>query len=245
MVNKIKTVLIQVFLFCTCSLCTYGQETECIQKFAEFAKKVDELNQSNLSVLEQASRDNRDVTESQLKELQLQAQTLTKEAIALQSEFAENGIVINQLPQGLEILSDMRFRTLSKTAQFRKIWKEMRERKIIMEPEEVISRKWSFFNLKIRDSDMLHSDTEKRIRDCITHIKNYSDSIALLLMKSSSGTDEGEAASRIVEFIEAMKMEYLIACEYITDDPVGAEAIKKELDEIVTMKEDGQLGIKF
>lgn len=245
MVNKIKTVLIQVFLFCTCSLCIYGQETECIQKFAELAKKVDELNQSNLSVLEQASRDNRDVTESQLRELQIQAQTLTKEAMVLQSEFAENGIVINQLPQGLEILSDIRFRTLSKTAQFRKIWKEMRERKIIMESEEVISRKWFFFNLMIRDSDMLHSDTEMRIRDCITHIKAYSDSIALLLMKSSTEIDEGEAASRIGEIIEALTMEYLIACEYITDDPVGAEAIRKELDEVVSMQEDGQLDIKY
>ena len=245
MVNKIKTVLIQVFLFCICSLCTYGQETECIQKFAEFAKKIDELNQSNLSVLEQASRDNRDVPESQLKELQLQAQTLTKEAIALQSEFAEKGIVINQLPQGLKILSDIRFRSLSKAAQFRKIWKEMRERKIIMESEEVISRKWYFINLKIRDIDMLHSDTEMRIRDCITHIKDYSDSMILLLTYSSSGTDEGEAASRIVEFYEAVKMEYLIACEYITDDPVGAEEIRKELDEIFTMKENGQFSVKY
>lgn len=244
--NKIhKIVLILVSLSCACNLCAYGQEEEHIQKFANFAKKVDVLNQANLCVLEQANRNNRDATESELSELRHQAQALTKEAMVLQSEFAKKGIVINQLPQGLKILSDMRFQTLSKTARFRKMRKEMCTRKIIIGTEEDVSRKWSLFDLRIGDIKQLHSDTEKRIRDCIIHIKAYSDDIALLLANSSSETDEEEAASRLGELIKALEMEYLIACEYITDDPVGAESIRKELDKTVSLDENGQIEVKY
>ena len=258
MISIIKKTLVLVSLICTCSLCIYGQEAECIRKFEKLAKKVDEHNQSNLSVLEQARRDGRNVTDAQLGELRSQVLEITKEAMALHEEFSEKGIVISQLPQGLKILSDLRFQAMSKAARFRKIWMEMRMLKIIEESEMDVAQKWSFFNMAIGDMELRHKDTQKRIKDCIAKIKAYKDEVERLIREEKEQNGEvpvglhpetqaesmqtacdttresiiadSNTVSHLSKIFDAMSVEYGIAHEYTVDDPKGAEGLEQELN---------------
>ena len=249
MINKIRTALRLVLLFCICSICTYGQEEESIRKFAQFAKKVVEHNQANLSLLEQASRDNRYVTESQLLELRNQRMELAKETTALLTAPRENRLLLTQMPQTLKIISNMRFRVMTISAQFRKLWREMQARKIITESEADIPQKWSFFALILQDQEIRHADTEKRLRDIIVRIKACREEAkkyyTLMFTNSYSEISEEEVATRLAKLTETMDMEYRIACEYIADDPVGAEELKKELDKIISLEKHGGIRVSY
>lgn len=66
-----------------------------------------------------------------------------------------------------------------------------------------------------------------------------------MFTNSYSEISEEEVATSLAKLTETMEMEYRIACEYIADDPVGAEEPKKELDKIVSLEKHGGLRVSY
>lgn len=252
-----KKTFLAIFFFCIFSLNIYGHEEQYIQQFRELARKVDEINQANLDVLLLGYAGQK-IMESQLSLLNEKKLNFVKECNALHAAFKQQGIKIHQLPQGLEILSDLRLKTMMKTARFRCIRRQLHARGLIKETEEDIARRWSLLQFSIGDEELRHKDTQKRIKDCIAKIKAYKDDVERVIREEKVQNGEvpvglhpethaesmqtawdttrksiiadSNTVSHLSKIFDAMSIEYGIAHEYAVDDPKGAEGLEQELN---------------
>ena len=238
-----KRALLAIFFFCIFSLGIYGQEEQYIQQFRELAKKVDENNQANLEVLQKCAELGQCVTEVQLRQLRERQLDFARECNAFYVQIMQQGIKIHQQPQGLEILSELRLKSMMKAARFRWIWNQLRAKGLAKEAEKDVARKWSLIDFRIGDEELCHKDTQRRVKDCIANIKAYKADIESLTglkkeMEEASDTKresvivDPDVVSRLSKISDAMRMEYCIAREYIIEDPKGAEGLEQELDAI-------------
>lgn len=227
----IRGVAVFVLFLAVCALYAYSQQEELAQKLSVLARKIDENNQANIEALERAGNAGHSPAEEEYRSLRARMEALTIETMELQKEIRQAGVRIYDLPGGAEVLSDLRLKTLSKIALFRRLWKSLYASGGVSDTEEELAQKWSMMEFRIGDEQALHDDTQKQLKERVKGIRACGERIAAVAQSIVTPAQAASAVLALRQLFYAMEMECLTVSEYVNDDPAGAESMVDVLNE--------------